>query len=243
MRRPRHRLIMGRHCIEEVLRHAPDRLVGVYTTKEQDPLLKQLERRRIPIEQVSKRELSQMVNSDSHQSFAAEVHEKSSRPLKEFLNEEKEQSLVIALDNINDPHNLGAILRAAECFGADAIVYSKNRGSDITPTVSKVSVGATELVEIFKISNLAETVKKFYDAGYRIVATALTAEAQSLTSYDFSPKTLLIMGSEAHGIQKLIMRYVEDCVMIPMLGKIDSLNVSQATAVILSHYRQSLLNP
>jgi 23S rRNA (guanosine2251-2'-O)-methyltransferase len=230
------RLIMGKHCIAEVLKSAPKRLQIVYTTQRDDPLLTLLAKHKIPLKIVSKGELAAMVQSDSHQGFVAAVSEKGSRTLNEFL-ESADAKAVIALDNINDPHNLGSILRAAECFGVDAVTFSKNRGADITPVVSKTSVGGSELVEVLKVSNLAETVKKFKECDFTIIAADLSDEAVSLYEFQFPEKFLLVMGSEGVGIQKLIMRYVDQQVYIPMCGNIDSLNVSQATAVFLSNWR------
>lgn len=234
------RLIMGKHCIEEVLKAEPERIQLIITSKEQqgDPLLQRAAKAKIPVKTLSKGELTALVQSDSHQSFVAEVKERPHRSLKEFL-EADDARAVLALDNINDPHNLGSILRAAECFGIDAVTFSKNRGADITPVVSKTSVGASELVEILKVSNLAETVKKFKEHDYTILAADVAADALPLHSLTFPEKFLLIMGSEGEGIQPLIMRYVDQRVYIPMCGRIDSLNVSQATAVILSHWRAS----
>lgn len=236
----RGRLIMGKHCIEEVVKSSPERIQCVFTSKDnqEDPLLKAVANEQIPIKFVKKGELTSLVQSDSHQSFVAEVHEKTNRSLKEFL-EADEAKAVLALDNINDPHNLGSILRVAECFGIDAVTFSKNRGSDITPVVSKTSVGGSELVEIIKVSNLAETVRKFQEHHYTVIAADVSSDAVSLHDFEFPEKFLLIMGSEGEGIQKLIMRYVDHKVYIPMSGKIDSLNVSQATAVFLSHWRSA----
>ncbi len=232
------RLIMGKHCIDEVLKCAPERVQIVYTSKEnrEDPLLQRAAKAKIPIKFVSKSELTSLVQSDSHQSFIAEVNEKASRSLAEFL-EDEEGKAVLALDNINDPHNLGSILRAAECFGIDAVTFSKNRGADITAVVSKTSVGGSELVEVLKVSNLAETVKKFKEYHYTVIAADVSPDAVSLYDFVFPEKFLLILGSEGEGIQKLIMRYVDKRVYIPMNGHIDSLNVSQATAVFLSRWR------
>lgn len=230
------RRIMGKHCIEELLRSAPERLRSVFTSNRDDPLLQALAKEKIPVKFVAKGELTSMVQSDSHQSFVAEIGDRESRSLREFL-EAGEARAVLALDNISDPHNLGSILRSAECFGIDAVTFSKNRGADITPVVSKTSVGASELVEVLKVSNLAETVKKFQEEGFAILAADVSADAVSLYDFEFPEKFLLVLGSEGEGIQKLIMRYVDHRIYIPMRGRIDSLNVSQAAAVFLSHWR------
>lgn len=230
------RLIMGRNCITEVLKAAPERLVEVYTYQT-DELYHQLKACKIPIKKRSKKELSEMVSSDSHQSYVAAIKETNRPVIKEFLNAPREKSLVLMLDSIFDPQNFGTLLRAAECFGVDLVIYSKNRGTDITPVVSKTSVGASELAPISKVSNLAETARTFQKAGYWVLAAAIGEKAQNLYDVQFPEKTLLIVGSEGAGIQPLLLKLCDVLITIPMCGQIDSLNVSQATAILLNAYR------
>jgi len=238
----RYRLIMGKNCIREVLRSAPERIVEVRTCQRSkaDPLYVELLNSNIPIREVSKKELAQLVQSESHQSYVAAVRERGQPAIKSFLEEsaEKSTSVVVMLDSIYDPQNLGTILRAGECFGVDLVVYSKNRGVDITPVVSKASSGATELVSIVKVSNLAETMKLFQEAGYWAVCAEAGEGSQSVFEFQFPEKTLLVLGSEGEGIQQILRKKSDFSVKIPMLGKIDSLNVSQAAAVFLSSYRR-----
>lgn len=235
------RLIMGRNCIAEVVKASPERIVEVYTCQKSgdDSLYPELLKNKIRVIERSKSQLSHMVDSDSHQSYVAAVKEKTQPTVKEFL--EKSQnvthSLVLMLDSIYDPQNLGAILRAAECFGVDLVLYSKNRGADITPTVTKTSAGASELVSICKVSNLAETMQAFQKAGYWAVAADVSEKSQSLYQLPYPEKALIIMGSEGEGVQPLLSKKCDFHVMIPMLGQIDSLNVAQATALMLNGYR------
>ena len=229
-------LIMGKNCIREVLKACPERLVEVYTCqKSDDDLYRELREADVRIQTVSKHKLNDMVTSESHQSYVAKVTPRENVDLKAFLKKERDKSVVLMLDSINDPQNLGAILRSAECFGVDLVVFSKNRGADVTPTASKTSAGASELVPIAKISNLAEAIKAFQKAGYWAVTADVGKHCQDLHAFDFPEKTLLIMGSEGKGVQPLIHKLCDFHVTIPMSGQIDSLNVSQATAVFLSH--------
>jgi 23S rRNA (guanosine2251-2'-O)-methyltransferase len=236
------RYIMGKNSIRELLRTSPERIIEVYTSNhsEKDELQVELSSHRIPIKEVGKNKLIEMVNSDSHQSYVASIKERPAVDLKYFLKQsaEKKHALVVMLDSIYDPQNMGAILRSAECFGADLVVYSKNRGTDITPVVSKTSSGATELVPICKVSNLAETIKLFQEVGYWVVSAEGGSKSKSIYTFEFPEKTLLILGSEREGVQQLLSKNSDFHVFIPMLGRIDSLNVSQASAVFLSHYRK-----
>ncbi len=229
-------MIMGKNCIREVLRHDPSRLITVFTAAPSDTdLIPLLHSHKIQVKNRSPQELSQMTDSTSHQKFVAEVKEHTTPSLKEFLqNNTKEKSCILMLDSITDPHNLGAILRAAECFGVDAVIWSKNRGCNITPAVSKVSVGASELVPCINVSNLVDSIKKCQQAGYWAYAAALDSHACSLYTLEFPSKTLIIVGSEGKGVRNLTAQTVDGTITIPMKGSIDSLNVSQAVAVILA---------
>lgn len=226
---------MGKNCVETVVDHSPERITEFFTAKKDpDPLIEKAISKGIKIKLASKQKLYDLVNSDSHQSYVVQVKANEQPDLKQFLREE--HRLVLMLDNINDPQNLGAILRAAECFGVEAVIWSKNRGCSLTPSAAKASVGASELIPTIVVSNLAETVKQFQKAGYFAVTAEISDKAQPLASYQFPEQTLLIMGSEGKGIQPLISKISDDQVYIPMSGKIDSLNVSQATAVLLSRF-------
>ena len=232
-------LIMGRNCIFEVVRKAPERILEVYTSQksQSDALYATLLKHSIRVKELPKHELSRLVESESHQGYVAAVKEREEPDLREFLAhaEEREKSVVLMLDSIYDPQNLGAIIRACECFGVDLVVFSKNRGADITPVATKTSAGATELVPILKVSNLVETLKAFQKEDFWAVAAEGKERAQSLGEFEFPSKMVLVLGSEGKGIQPLLSKTCDFHLSIPMRGQIDSLNVSQAAAVILSH--------
>jgi 23S rRNA (guanosine2251-2'-O)-methyltransferase len=232
---------MGKNTILEVLRKEPKRIKKVYTSENNanDPLYQELSKKKIPIEHVNKQELFQLVNSTSHQSFIAELKNREFQDIHEFLqnSEEKSTCFVLMLDSIFDPHNFGAILRSAECFGIDGVIFSKNRGADLTPVVSKVSSGASELVPLLKVSNLAESMKLFQEEGFSVISADVGEGSLSIYEFDFPEKSLLILGSEGEGVQPLLKKKSDYIVKIPMHGLIDSLNVSQAASVFLYSYR------
>jgi 23S rRNA (guanosine2251-2'-O)-methyltransferase len=228
---------MGKHSIEETLKQNPKRLIEVLTYKKKAPLTFSLKEKGVKVFITQKQKLASIVQSDSHQGFIAKVHERDFLTPKTFLQNALEKSLVLMCDAIQDPQNFGTILRAAECFGVDAVIYSTNRNVGITPVVSKASVGASELVPLIPVSNLADTMKKFQDGGYFSVATEISDKAQPLATFEFPEKTLLIVGAEGSGVQPLLFKKADFHLYIPMQGTIDSLNVSQATAVFLSHWK------
>jgi 23S rRNA (guanosine2251-2'-O)-methyltransferase len=232
------RLIMGKNTVEELLLREPRRIATIYLAQGVTFDQNFSKSCKIPVKIVSKHELTKMVESESHQGIVAAVYERGLPNLKEFLiqKEPDEKSLVLILDSILDPHNLGAILRSAECFGVDAVIFSKNRGTDVTATVSKVSAGGSELVTLIKVANLAESVSSLKDAGFSVISAHAKEKSISLYNFQFPKKTALILGSEGKGIQKLLCDRSDFHLMIPMCGQIDSLNVSQAAAVFLSFY-------
>jgi 23S rRNA (guanosine2251-2'-O)-methyltransferase len=233
------RLIMGQNCVNEVINFTPERIVKLYVASLDDPMKERLKKMGIQVSVISKQKLSEMANSDSHQSIIAEVKERNHQSLKEYIQEslQKKRDLVLVLDSINDPQNLGTLLRSAECFGVGAVIWSKNRGCDITPVVSKASVGATELINIIKVSNLVEAVRSLKDEGYEAVTAEVGKECHSLYNFKFPDKTVLIMGSEGEGVRALLSKQADYRIFIPMKGRIDSLNVSQATSVFLSSWQ------
>lgn len=237
---PKDQLVMGIHAIKEILTHAPDRLLRLFAEQLKDKgrkseLIDLCSKKNIPISYTSFDALTQMAGSDSHQSFVAHIKPRDLVVLKEFLKEteNKPKSLVLMLDQIFDPQNFGALLRCAECFGVDAVVFSKNRGAEITPVTSKSSCGASEILPLIRVSNLAETMSQFQNAGFEAVTTLLDETSQSLFDFRFNDKTLLVVGSEGEGVQMLIRKKADRSIYIPMQGHIESLNVAQATAVLL----------
>lgn len=228
---------MGKHALEELLRQSPKRLLEVHTYKKDDPLVHDLREKGVKVLLTSKHKLASVVRSESHQGFIAKVQEREFLTVKEFLKKAPEKSLVLMCDAIQDPQNFGSILRAAECFGVNAVMYSINRNVGLTPVVSKASVGASEIVPLIPVSNLVDTLRKFQDAGYFSVATETSNGAQSLDSFEFPKQTVLMVGAEGVGIQPLLSKKSDFHLYIPMKGAIDSLNVSQATAVLLSHWK------
>jgi len=236
---------MGIHAVREVLLHAPERLLRIYLDEPQkqgrrSELFSLAEKRNVPVVFSTGDALTRMTGSDSHQSAVAQVKGRSFLDTKEFLKriEGKERSLVLMADQIFDPQNFGALIRSAECLGADAIAWSKNRGADITPTVAKASCGASEFLPLVRISNLAEAVGQFQDGGFEAVAALLDRESQDAFSFRFAPRTLLIVGSEGEGIQPLIRKKADRSIYIPMKGKITSLNVAQAAALLMGLFQR-----
>lgn len=240
-----HLVVMGYHAVKELLTHAPHRLVRLFLEEEKrgggdkrKEIFDLCQKKKISFQFVSKKTLEEISGSEFHQSVVAEIKERTFLDLKQFLEKvrDQEKSLVLMVDQIFDPQNLGALIRSAECFGADAIVWSKNRGVDLTPSVAKASCGASEMLDLVRVSNLAQTMEEFQKEGFEAIVTLLDEKAKDALEFSFPAKTLLIVGSEGEGVQPLIQKKADHSIYIPMKGKIGSLNVSNATAVLLALY-------
>jgi 23S rRNA (guanosine2251-2'-O)-methyltransferase len=154
--------------------------------------------------------------------------------LDEILSESKKTSLplILILDEIQDPHNVGAILRSAECVGVNGVILTKHQSATVTSTVTKTSAGATEHLKICQVNNLSQTIDELKEKGFWIVGSSLE-NAKNYTEVDYKIPTALIVGNEEKGIRKLTASKCDFLVKIPMSGKIQSLNVSVATGILL----------
>lgn len=237
---PKDQLIMGVHAIEELLRYAPEKILKIYTiSSKKSALLQTAKEKNVPILFISADMLTKMAGSDSHQMLVAHIKGRTFLDINEFLETVEQNSLVLMLDQIFDPQNFGALIRSAECFGAAGVVWSKNRGSDLTPVAAKASSGASELIPLVRVSNLANTVDQFKKSGFEVVAALLNPSSESAFTFQFAPRTVLIVGSEGEGIQPLLQKKADRSIYLPMQGKISSLNVSQATSALLALFRRS----
>ncbi len=144
----------------------------------------------------------------------------------------KENSLSIILDGVEDPHNLGAILRSVECVGADGVFIPERRAVGLTETVAKTSAGASEYVKVAKVTNVNRLIDDLKEQNVWVVGASSDAETD-YTDWDWKQKTALVMGGEGKGLSRLTAEKCDVLVKIPLYGKIESLNVSVATGVIL----------
>ncbi len=147
------------------------------------------------------------------------------------------QGLVLVLDHIQDPHNLGACLRSAECAGVDAVIVPRDGASPVNETVRKVASGAVENVNIIQVTNLAQTLKELQRLEYWIIG-AVDQGDMTLYECDFTGNIAIVMGAESEGLRKLTTKYCDYLARIPMLGGVSSLNVSVATGVFLFEARR-----
>ncbi len=188
----------------------------------------------IKVNQVPFEKFRQITQSKIAQGVAASKSEQKYYDLYEIISESKKSQypLLLILDSIQDTHNVGAILRSADCSGVDGIIITKNNSAPINETVVKTSAGATEHVKITLINNLAQTIDELKQKGFWIVGSYLEG-AKNYTKVDYKVPIAIIVGNEEKGIRKLTADKCDHLVRIPMKGKIQSLNVSVATGILL----------
>lgn len=197
-------------------------------------LVAQALQRGIPIVQVDKKKLDALCGYEQHQGIVAIASEKEYVTIEEVVEiakERNENPLIVICDGISDPHNLGAIIRCAEGAGAHGIILPKRRAAGITPAVVKASAGATEHIAAVKCSNISDTIRKLKDMGFWIFAAE--ADGTSYTEADYNCPCAIVLGSEENGVSDIVKKNSDFTVSIPMRGKVNSLNVSTAAAVIL----------
>jgi 23S rRNA (guanosine2251-2'-O)-methyltransferase len=144
-----------------------------------------------------------------------------------------ENPLILIMDGIEDPHNLGACFRTAEAMGVDLLVFPKHNSASVNATVYKTSAGAVELVPFLEVTNLSRFIEKIKESGVWVYGTVLDDAAVELHSVDFSGACALVMGSEGKGIRTLTQKHCDGLCIIPLHGEVSSLNVSVATGIFL----------
>lgn len=189
----------------------------------------------VPVRQVQREALDQAAGGANHQGAIAWVRGSTARPgqdLDGLLATLKHPPLLLILDGVTDPHNLGACLRSADGAGADAVIAPKDKAAGLTPVAVKVASGAAESVPFVPVTNLARTLARLKDAGVWLVGTADNAEA-SLFEADLRGPMGLVLGGEGSGMRRLTREHCDLLVRLPMRGRVESLNVSVAAGVCL----------
>ena len=191
--------------------------------------------RRIIVNEIDKNKINQMAKTDNHQGVIAIVPPFAYSDVDDILNEARtrqEEPFVVILDSIEDVHNLGSIIRTAETAGVHGIIIPKRRAASVNSTVSKVSAGAVEYMKIARVNNLNETIKYLKEQGLWICGTDLNTNVD-YDKQDYTGPIAIVIGNEGSGISRLVKENCDFLVKIPMKGKINSLNASVSTGIII----------
>jgi len=231
--------IVGRNPVLEVLKTEKE-IDKIYVAKGElkgsiNKIISIAKDKNIVIQYVDKKKLDQIAQGINHQGVAALVTPYDYHSIDDILNkarESKKPPFIIILDGIEDPHNLGSIIRTAECAGAHGIIIPKRRAAQVTETVYKSSAGAVEHMLIAKVSNISNTIDKLKEEGLWIYGADAYGENYYFDT-DLKGPIALVIGSEGKGISKLVKEKCDFLLKIPMYGKISSLNASNAASILI----------
>ena len=239
-------ILYGFHPVYEALRAGRRTFHEIYISNQKHakrirPITSTLERKDLPITEVSPSRLQTIAGTVSHQGIAARVTAYPLVDVADLLVAAKSAHrppLLLLLDHIVDPHNLGAIIRTAACAGVDAVILPKDRSAHPSPAVSKISAGALEHVRVALVNNLVRVVKTLKDRDWWIMGLDQNA-GQSIYDADLTGAIGLVIGGEERGIRALVKQNCDFLISIPQTGKVAALNASVAGAIVMyESYRQ-----
>jgi 23S rRNA (guanosine2251-2'-O)-methyltransferase len=231
-------VIYGMNSVAEALKARGKAFQWVGVAKERHDLrlqrvIEECRKISIPVRFLPRVELDRMAGTAAHQGVVAVTSAKQYTDLDDVLAAKRGQySLVIVLDGVEDPHNLGAVLRTADAAGADGVVIPERRAAGITGTVAKASAGASEYLPVAKVTNISRTLEDLKSKGLWIAGLDERGP-QSYDKVDFKMDCAIVLGAEGKGLHDLVKKKCDFLVSIPMLGKVPSLNVSVAAGVML----------
>ena len=223
-------IVYGRNVAKEILKNRKkvEKIILQDNFDDKD-ILSMIENQNLKVERLDKRGFSKF-DKFSHQGIILYIEDFKYSDVEDFMNDDS--SVIVILDHLEDPHNLGAIIRTCEAAGVSGIIIPKDRSVDINSTVMKTSAGALENVKIAKVVNLTQTINKLKDNGFWIVGTDME-NSVDYREIDYSGKIGLVIGSEGFGMTKTVKEACDFIARIPMHGKINSLNASVAAGIMI----------
>ncbi len=228
-------IICGKNAVTETLRanKAVFKLFVAKNLAEKDSeILKLAKKANIKIEFSEKPKLDKLCSGLHHQGFVAEVEDFqycSVQDIIDFADKKGEAPFVVILDGVEDPHNLGSVIRVCECAGVHGIIIPKHRACNVNETVSKTSAGAIAHMKIAKVTNLNHEIKFLKEQGLWVFAVELGGE--NLYSQNLKGPLCLVVGSEGYGTSALVKKNCDGILTLPMFGKVNSLNASVACGI------------
>ena len=226
-------LVSGRNNVKEILKNFEknEGIERAYLQNNfnENDILSLLKNRNIPIKYMEKTKLD-AIAKNNHQGVILEIGDYNYCSIDDII-KNKDNCKIVILDHLEDPHNLGAIVRTVEASGIDGIILPINRSVSVNETVMKTSVGTLYDVKICQVTNLSNTIKYLKNNGFWIYSADMNGESYSNIS--FSPKSCLIIGNEGNGISRIIRESSDYIVSIPMYGKVNSLNASVAAGILI----------
>lgn len=228
-------LIYGKNPVLEAILSGTtiNKIYAQTTNKEIDSVIKEALKRKIVVVNTDKQKLDKMIDGKNSQGIIASVTEfkySSIEDIIEYAKEKNESPFVLILDKIEDPHNLGAIIRSAECMGVNGVIIQKRNACQVTDTVEKVAAGACSYVKVARVTNITESIKKLKEYGLWIYGLDMAGK-DDIYNTKLDGPIGLVVGNEGEGISRLVKENCDVLMKIPMTGKINSLNASVSAAI------------
>lgn len=240
--------IYGVHPAEEMLQNRPDRVLNIYSARPDAANLEQVrelaEKRGLPLQQTDPSRLDELAENGNHQGIVLETAPFNYVHLDGLLEKlgDRRRACFVILEAVQDPGNLGAILRSAAAMGVDAVLLPKDRAASITASVVRASAGMAYSVPVARITNVARTLVTLRDHGFWAVASVAEG-GQDVWEIDFDMRTALVLGGEHGGIRRLVAETCDFRARIPMASGVESLNVASAASIFLYEVRRQLDGP
>ncbi|QEH46441.1 23S rRNA (guanosine(2251)-2'-O)-methyltransferase RlmB [Aggregatibacter actinomycetemcomitans] len=232
--------IYGIHAVKAFVTHYPERLIEVLALKGRDDqrlqlLINEIQRLGISLQFLNRQTLDKKAEGEVHQGIIARVHslpELNEHDLDRLLEQQK-APLLLVLDGVTDPHNLGACLRTADAAGVNAVIVPKDKSAQLNSTARKVACGAAENVPLIRVTNLARTLRELQKRHNVWVVGTAGETTETLYQTKLTGALALVMGAEGEGMRRLTREHCDQLISIPVMGSVSSLNVSVATGVCL----------
>lgn len=233
-------VVGGWHAVLALLERAPERVLDIWVDRarkgeRREQLLKAAKNAGIKVQEATSETLDTRLGGDRHQGVVARCRaaaERTEAELPEFLEALKQAPLLLVLDGVQDPHNLGACLRSADAAGVHAVILPRDNAAPMTPVVRKVASGAAETVPVFRVTNLARVLDMLKHTGVWLVGMSGDGE-QRIYDMDLRGPVALVLGAEEKGMRRLTRDKCDYLAHVPMAGAVESLNVSVATGICL----------
>lgn len=248
-------LIVGRNPVIEAIKFNPRAIKKIIvleniTDSKLKEIIKTAEKNSITVERKNKNQFEKIFEQKDKskgisQGIAAETEEFNYAEYDDIIEKIKnnDNATIVLLDEIQDPHNLGAVIRTSVASGVDAIFITEKNSAKINHTVIKTSSGAANYINIVQVRSIYQTIQDLNNVGLEVLGTSLNAKS-SHSDYKYSKKTAIVLGNEGEGLRKNVLKLCDNLIKIPIIGKIDSLNVSVAAGIILYEIlRQKTTHP
>ena len=224
-------LVYGRNTVNEIL-DGNTKIFKVFLDNNfsDEVILDKINKKNLKKFHIDKNKLDKMCNNSANQGITLDIEEYQYLDIED-VEKDNNANFIVMLDSLEDPHNFGAIIRTCECAGVNYIIIPKKRSVSVNSTVYKTASGALSHMKIVEVVNLSNTIRKLKDLGYWVYGAE--ANGKDYRSVDFKGKTCLVIGSEGHGLKQIVTSSCDEIVSLPMKGKINSLNASVASGILI----------